>query len=273
MFGQNETVTPKAFADRAPDELMITSIFYTLQGEGPFSGRSAVFVRLAYCNLRCSFCDTYFDRGERMTFQNIIGAAQGVVQAFKMQHPAPALPKDRHQLMVVTGGEPTMQPNLTGFLRAALRAGFSPQVESNGNFAVELPAMVHLVISPKVNEQTRQFIKLNEGTLRRADSLKFVVSATERGYTDIPAFALDWRAERLGRQIYVSPMNMYRNAPAIAEASADLERRSELERISFWTPDLLDMKANQANHEHAAFLAMKYDARLTIQQHLYAGLP
>lgn len=63
MFGQNEIVGKKFFAaevSRAAAEggprLMVTSVFFTLQGEGPYSGRPAVFVRLSKCNLACNFC-------------------------------------------------------------------------------------------------------------------------------------------------------------------------------------------------------------------------
>jgi len=55
MFGHNQIVGEKYFKD-AGEKLFVTSIFYTLQGEGPYRGEPAVFVRLAKCNLNCSFC-------------------------------------------------------------------------------------------------------------------------------------------------------------------------------------------------------------------------
>lgn len=54
MFGQNEVIGRKYFKDA--EKLLVTSVFRTLQGEGPFAGRPAVFVRLTHCNLTCSFC-------------------------------------------------------------------------------------------------------------------------------------------------------------------------------------------------------------------------
>ena len=44
-----------------PQSLQVHEIFHTIQGEGPFSGRPAVFIRLSGCNLRCWFCDTEWD--------------------------------------------------------------------------------------------------------------------------------------------------------------------------------------------------------------------
>ncbi len=56
MFGRNELVGQKYF-EKAEDKLFVTSIFgVTLQGEGPYRGEPALFVRLAKCNLNCSFC-------------------------------------------------------------------------------------------------------------------------------------------------------------------------------------------------------------------------
>lgn len=53
MFGQN---TPRR--RESGGLLQVQDVFYTIQGEGPFAGRTAVFIRLTGCNLRCWFCDT-----------------------------------------------------------------------------------------------------------------------------------------------------------------------------------------------------------------------
>ena len=50
----------------------INDIFYSLQGEGYNTGRAAVFVRFAGCNLRCPFCDTEFDTYREMTDDEIL---------------------------------------------------------------------------------------------------------------------------------------------------------------------------------------------------------
>jgi len=55
MFGKNSIVGKKYF-ENAGDKVMVTSVFMTLQGEGPYRGEPAVFVRLSKCNLACSFC-------------------------------------------------------------------------------------------------------------------------------------------------------------------------------------------------------------------------
>ena len=58
MFGTNPS--RKQVLDDG-QELWVQEVFYTLQGEGPFSGQPALFIRLAGCNLRCFWCDTEFE--------------------------------------------------------------------------------------------------------------------------------------------------------------------------------------------------------------------
>ena len=71
MFGTNAIIGKKYFKETPVDSLFVTSMFFTLQGEGPYAGLPAVFIRLTKCNLTCSFCDTFFDDGEWMTFEQI----------------------------------------------------------------------------------------------------------------------------------------------------------------------------------------------------------
>jgi organic radical activating enzyme len=274
-------MVPKSYSEEPKESLMITSLFKTMQGEGPFAGRSCVFLRLTGCNLKCSFCDTFFDSGDTLSFQEIIVRIHEAELRFyrsrNIDIRSTAL-ETQKRLLVITGGEPTAQPNLTGFIDQIIGLGWDVQIESNGLIKRHLHPDAYYVVSPKVNEKTKQFIKLNTDMLMRANCLKFVISKTEPGYTDIPEFALEWRKEAdergVEKRIYVSPMNMYATQPVKLGANGTLEGRSEVdERISFWTPGLLDMKKNQENHEWAAEIALKHRAYLTLQTHLMASLP
>ena len=71
----------------------INEIFYSLQGEGFHTGTPAVFVRFSGCNLRCAFCDTQHQEGQRMSLQEIVDEVNKY----------PVAP-----LVVLTGGEPSL---------------------------------------------------------------------------------------------------------------------------------------------------------------------
>jgi organic radical activating enzyme len=93
----------------------INDIFYSLQGEGHNTGRAAVFIRFAGCNLRCPFCDTEFDSYHEMTASQIIEAIS----------PYPA------RFIVLTGGEPTLQVD-EAFIDLLHQYGYEVAMESNG---------------------------------------------------------------------------------------------------------------------------------------------
>jgi 7-carboxy-7-deazaguanine synthase (Cx14CxxC type) len=133
----------------------VKEIFYTLQGEGANTGRPAVFLRFAGCNLwtgreadradaTCTFCDTDFvgtDGPGGGKFAAASHLARAVAEAWPEEGPAGA------RFVVCTGGEPLLQ--LDGDLLGALHAeGFEVAVETNGS--VVPPAGIDwLCVSPK----------------------------------------------------------------------------------------------------------------------------
>jgi len=266
MFGKNEIVGRMPATDRK--ELNVTSIFPTLQGEGPFSGKRAVFLRLAKCNLACSFCDTFFDAGNILSFdqidQRLSEAATSVGYGYWG--------------LVVTGGEPMLQDNLATFLREDRHAWDWVQIETNGILYQDLPDDVILVVSPKCIEkmvdgsmQATRYRKPHRKILERADCLKFVMRAGSGPYSTVPDWAFDWR-DLTKKEIYVSPMNHYLREPEKSKGGSISDRSDQDEMISFWEQGLLDRGANQANHEYAANYALKHELRFQVQTHLYASL-
>ncbi len=133
----------------------INDIFYSLQGEGHNTGRAAVFVRFAGCNLRCSFCDTEFDTYREMSDEEILAAISG--------YPA--------RFVVLTGGEPTLQVD-EAFIELLHQHGYEVAMESNGT----RPAprnLDWLTVSPKVGSE-----KLEVRSEKVADELKVVFDET-----------------------------------------------------------------------------------------------
>lgn len=109
----------------------VNQIFYSLQGEGAETGRPAVFIRFAGCNLACPFCDTDFHTYTTLTAAEIVARAT--------EHPA------RHAIL--TGGEPTLQAD-TALVDALHRAGFTVAIETNGT--QPLPrGLDRITVSPK----------------------------------------------------------------------------------------------------------------------------
>jgi 7-carboxy-7-deazaguanine synthase len=289
MFGTNEIVGQKFFKDAPPETLFVTSMFFTLQGEGPYAGMPALFIRLTKCNLDCSFCDTFFDDGDWMTYEALEAKAYHTICSYwnDKGEPAPlwAIGNEKEYpgvVLVITGGEPTLQRNLTAFLQRQLPKYKAVQIESNGTQNLELPQGVTLVCSPKCNEKNGVAVKYLAPTkqiLERADCLKFVMSADQTSpYSSVPEWALEWR-QRTGNEIYVSPMNVYNSLPQkIKLLRAEngqitmAERSTVDEVISFWEPGLLNLKDNQLNHEYTAKYAITHGLRLNLQMHLYASL-
>lgn len=289
MFGTNEIVGQKLFKMAAPQTLFVTSMFFTLQGEGPYAGLPALFIRLTKCNLACSFCDTFFDDGDWMTYEALETKAYHTICDYwnSQGKPVPlwALGKDKEYpgvVLVITGGEPTLQHNLVEFLERQVPKYRAVQIESNGTIDMEIPKGVTLVCSPKCAEKNgvaTKYLAPTKQILHRADCLKFVMSAdADSPYHTVPQWAHEWK-ERTGNEIYVSPMNVYNTFPQkikilhAEKGNITMDQRSTVDEvISFWEPGLLDLQANQANHEHTARYCVEHGFRLNLQMHLYASL-
>ena len=123
----------------------VNDIFYSLQGEGHNTGRAAVFIRFAGCNLRCSFCDTEFDTYREMTADDILSTITSLLAEEGAPHLSTnthhlARPKDAcyqrdartpNTLIVLTGGEPTLQVD-EAFVELLHAHGYEVAMESNG---------------------------------------------------------------------------------------------------------------------------------------------
>lgn len=136
--------------------MKVNEIFYSVQGEGRYTGTPAVFVRFAGCNLNCWFCDTEFHSFTEMSEDEIVAEAS----------------KYTSRYVVITGGEPTLQ--LTASLTAKLHtAGFFIMLETNGTRALPEGCEVDwITCSPKLKEPSPSVVyPLN---IQRIDELKVV---------------------------------------------------------------------------------------------------
>jgi 7-carboxy-7-deazaguanine synthase len=119
--------------------MIINEIFYSLQGEGSLLGVPSVFVRLAGCPLRCTWCDTKYAWGESAGEEMSIEAVKAKVLAFEVRH------------IVVTGGEPLVNDELIALIDAIDDPSLHITIETSGIEYVGGLKCDLMSISPKLS--------------------------------------------------------------------------------------------------------------------------
>lgn len=133
----------------------VNEIFYSLQGEGVWSGRAAVFIRFSLCNLHCPFCDTDFSKYEELTASKIVARVKEAGSDCKF--------------IVLTGGEPTLQVD-DEMIDALHKEGYYLSMETNGTH--EIPNGIDWVTcSPKTAYITKDKARV---CIKEASEVKVV---------------------------------------------------------------------------------------------------
>lgn len=154
-----------ASADRRATVLKVNEIFHSIQGESRHAGRPCVFVRLTYCNLRCVWCDTAyaFEEGRDET----VGAIAGQVAAYGTRY------------VLVTGGEPLVQPGVHDLFAELLDRGHEVAVETGGSLDIgplDRRVMVVLDLKCPASGMSAKNRWENLDLLKPQDEIKFVVN-------------------------------------------------------------------------------------------------
>jgi len=151
-------------------KMKINEIFYSLQGEGIWTGLPNVFIRITGCNLRCSFCDTkyaYYE-GEEMEIKQIINK----------------ISKYNCKFICLTGGEPLIQDETLDLIKALVLKNYEIYLETNGSIDIKnIINISNLIISldikcPSSNMQGNNYLD-NIDLLKKKDQLKFVIKDNE----------------------------------------------------------------------------------------------
>ncbi|KAA6206462.1 MAG: 7-carboxy-7-deazaguanine synthase QueE [Candidatus Tokpelaia sp.] len=219
MLGKNPV---RSYDKGDGHSLYVQEIFYSLQGEGPFIGRPAVFVRLSGCNLRCFWCDTDFESSSwRPSLAELLAEIERLRPSFC-------------SLIVLTGGEPLRQ-NIVPLVQNLIDRDLTVQIETNGTLWQALPSGRQCVVicspkTPKINAQMAQ----------RADYFKYVITAADADSADglpIMSTQIAGRPARLyrppeARPVYIMPCDesggdksgapsggALRNLPPVVEAA------------------------------------------------------
>jgi organic radical activating enzyme len=229
----NQQAPEKRISDHG-NHLAVNSIFYTIQGEGPFAGEPAVFVRLAGCNLQCPLCDTEYTDRRYLVIDDIV---QNVLRERG----------SRCNLVVITGGEPFRQP-IGLLVRDLIRNGFRVQVETNGTLwqpAVNVfDPKLTIVCSPKAGNVNRDLLPF-------IAAWKYVATADNIDPEDgLPLHALE---HPCGGKLYRPPAG--HTAPVYLQPV-----------------DEKNTAKNARNQRAVVEACMKHGHRLCLQLHKIVGL-
>src|ERR1039458_6919676 len=103
--------------------LKINEIYYSIQGEGTKAGLPCVFIRLTYCNLRCTYCDT-----EYAFFEGNDLSIGDIIQKVRVYNCS---------LVEITGGEPLVQEESLILMKQLADCGFEVLLETGGSLLIK----------------------------------------------------------------------------------------------------------------------------------------
>jgi len=144
--------------------LKINEIYFSVQGESSFSGLPCIFIRLTYCNLRCTYCDSeysFYD-GKKMKIDEILEEIK----------------KYSCNLVEVTGGEPLLQKNCINLLNELIKNKYDVLLETSGSLSIsDVPNKVINIIDFKCpsSKMDNKNMWDNINYLKKNDEIKFVI--------------------------------------------------------------------------------------------------
>ena len=148
--------------------LKINEIYKSIQGESTHAGRPCIFIRLTYCNLRCTYCDSehaFYD-GEELTIKQILKKIKSL----------------SCNLIEVTGGEPLLQKDSIQLLNKLVDEGYEVMLETGGSLSIEnVPKSVIKIVDFKCPSSGMMKKNLWEilDYIQPHDEIKFVIGDKE----------------------------------------------------------------------------------------------
>ena len=199
--------------------MYLIEIYKSIQGESSFAGVPCIFVRLAGCNLRCTWCDSEytFTGGRRMTEDEV---------AAEVEKLAPV------KLVEFTGGEPMLQEReLIPFMHRLLHSGYELMIETSGERPLDnIPSEVHKIVDVKCpsSGEGGSFRLSNLDCLTLRDEMKFVI-AHALDYQFARDFIREHRLEQRVGNVLLSPAFSKTPSPERTTDNALLDPRELVE--------------------------------------------
>ena len=198
----------------------VSEIFDSIQGEGALTGMPSTFVRLARCNLSCSWCDAAYTWKGNVTFEEV--ALEALLARVEQKH------------VVLTGGEPTFSDGFVELVAALRHDGHHVTVETNGTIWHDA-AMEHVKlwsVSPKLGS-SEQRGRLNLGVLRNYAMLatgrtqfKFVVDGEDDFQQTLTLLRDLQLSDTFGHRVFMQPNGLCHTV--IASANFGKVRLTEM---------------------------------------------
>ena len=147
-----------------PSGMKVNEIYRSIQGESSYAGLPCVFVRLTYCNLRCSYCDTEyaFYEGRDCTVEQVLRE----VESFDCP------------LVELTGGEPLLQEEVFPLMDKLVARGYTVLLETGGSLDVaRVNSRVIKILDLKCpgSGESQRNRYANLAKLQSRDEVKFVI--------------------------------------------------------------------------------------------------
>ncbi|VAX18597.1 7-carboxy-7-deazaguanine synthase [hydrothermal vent metagenome] len=148
--------------------LKINEIFHSIQGESTYAGRRCVFVRLTYCNLRCTYCDT-----EYAFYDGVDKSIETIIEEVK---------EFNCSLVEITGGEPLMQDESLELMKDLCDLNFEVMLETGGSLPIKsVDDRVKIVMDLKTpsSGMIKKNLYENINFIKKSDEIKFVIGSWE----------------------------------------------------------------------------------------------
>jgi 7-carboxy-7-deazaguanine synthase len=148
--------------------LKVNEIYYSIQGESSKAGLPCVFVRLTYCNLRCSYCDT-----EYAFYEGTDLSIDSIIEQIK---------KYNCNLVELTGGEPLFQSESIELMNRLCDDGFEVMLETGGSLPIkDVNQQVMIILDLKCPSSNMMKKNLYENLqyIKPTDEIKFVMGTRE----------------------------------------------------------------------------------------------